>query len=73
MWMGSSAAIPREDAMVKSSKSGREQAREWSRRETDQQQLPPDPTDIRSQLGWTPVECEYDDRRSHDFVAHLIA
>lgn len=59
--------------MIISSKPGREQVREWLRQEIDQHRPPPEPTEIRSQLGWTLVEFEYDDRRSHDFLAHLIA
>jgi hypothetical protein len=50
----------------------REQVREWLRKEIDQRRPPPDPVEIRSQLGWTLVEFEYDDRRSQDFLAHLI-
>jgi hypothetical protein len=68
-----SAAHSKEDAMAKSPKPGREQVHEWVRQERDQHRPPPDPTEIRSQLGWTLVEFEYDDRRSYDFLAHLIA
>lgn len=59
--------------MVKSTQPTREQVREWLRQEIDQRRPQPDPTEIRSQLGWTLVEFEYDDRRSYDFLAHLIA
>ena len=59
--------------MVKSSKPDREQGREWLRQEIDQHRLPPNPIEIRTQLGWTLVEFEYDDRCSHDFMTHLIA
>lgn len=58
--------------MLKSSPPGREQVREWLRQEIDRHRPPPDPVEIRSQLGWTLVECEYDDRRSQNFLEHLI-
>jgi hypothetical protein len=67
-----SAAKREEDAVVKSSKLSRERVREWLRQEIDQHRPPPNPTEIRSQLGWSLVEFEYDDRRSLDFPAHLI-
>lgn len=58
--------------MLKSSPPGGDRVREWSRQEPVQHWPPSNPAEIRSQLGWTLVEFEYDDRRSQDFLAHLI-
>lgn len=66
------AAKREEDVVVKSSKPSKKRVREWLRQEIDQHRPPPDPAEIRSQLGWSLVEFEYDDRRSLDFLAHLI-
>jgi hypothetical protein len=58
--------------MIKSSAPSREQVREWLRQEIAEHRPPPDPTEIRNQLGWTLVEFEYDDRHSQDFLTHLF-
>jgi hypothetical protein len=71
--MGVFAAKRKEDAMIKSSTPSRAEVREWLRQEIAEHRPPPDPTEIRNQLGWTLVEFEYDDRRSQDFLTHLIA
>jgi hypothetical protein len=42
------------------------------RQEIAEHRPPPDPTEIRNQLGWTLVEFEYDDRHSQDFLTHLF-
>jgi hypothetical protein len=48
--------------MFQSHKPTREQVREWLRQEVNQRRPPPDPLEIRRQLGWSLVEFEYDDR-----------
>jgi hypothetical protein len=48
--------------MLQSHKPTREQVREWLRQEIDERRPPPNPLEIRRQLGWCLVEFEYDDR-----------
>lgn len=48
--------------MFQSHKPTRGQVREWLRQELDQRRPPPDPLEIRRQLGWSLVEFEYDER-----------
>jgi hypothetical protein len=48
--------------MYRSNNPCREQVREWLRQEVAQHRPPPDPWEIRRQLGWDLVETEYDDR-----------
>lgn len=48
--------------MFQRNKPSREQIREWLRQEIGQHRPPPDPVEIRRQLGWNSVETEYDDR-----------
>jgi hypothetical protein len=52
----------REVAMYRSNNPCREQVREWLRQEVAQHRPPPDPWEIRRQLGWDLVDTEYDDR-----------
>lgn len=54
--------------MFQSQKPTREQVREWLRKEIDQRRPPPDPWEIRHQLGWSLVEFEYDDRCSQSLL-----
>lgn len=45
-------AIGKESAMYQSSKPDREQVRQWLRHEIALHRPPPDPREIRRQLGW---------------------
>jgi hypothetical protein len=49
--------------MYQPNKPCREQVREWLRQEVAQHRPPPDPKEIRRQLGWDLVELERDDCR----------
>ena len=48
--------------MLQPHKPTSEQVREWLSQEIGQRRPPPEPLEIRCQLGWILVEFEYDDR-----------
>jgi hypothetical protein len=61
--LGHGVVVDRKEiAMLQSHTPTREQVREWLRQEIDERRPPPNPLEIRRQLGWSLVEFEYDER-----------